>query len=58
MKKKLEEMNKLQEEEEDSPLVSVIPNLACKESPSKPGMQPTHGNTEMNSNESIYKVMM
>ncbi len=51
MRKKLEEMNN--GEEDDSSLVSVVPKLACKKSPSKSNMHPIKNNSEMNKNKSI-----
>ena len=46
------------DEEENSPFISVMPNLAQKVSPSKPDEHPTHNNTEMNSNKGIYEMMV
>ena len=56
LRRKLEEIDKLTEEEH-SLSISVMPNLACEKSPSKPDEQPTRDNTEMTSNEGIYEVM-
>ena len=57
LRKKLEEMEEM-EEEEHSPLISVMPNLACKMSPSKADDQTTQDNTETNHNEGVYEAMM
>ena len=46
------------EEEEYSPLISVMPDLAVKMASSKPVEIPTQYNTEMDSNEGIYEVIM
>ena len=46
------------EEEENSPLVAVMPNLACKKSQPQPDKQPTHNNTEMNRNKGINEAMI
>jgi hypothetical protein len=53
-KRKLDRM----EEEVQSPLVSVMPNLDCVKSQSKLDGQPTTDNTEMNNNDHIYEVMI
>ena len=57
LRKKLKEMDKM-DEEEHSPLISVMPNLACKKSPSQANEQITQDNTEMNHNEGINEDMM
>ena len=57
LRKKLEEMDEM-EEEEHSPLISVMPNLACKKSPTKPELHPTHDCREMNTNEGTNEAMM
>jgi hypothetical protein len=57
VEKEAEKMDKM-EEEEHSPLVSVIPDLDGLKSASKPDEQPTQDNTEMNNNDGIYKAMM
>ena len=41
------------EEEEGSPLISVLPKLAGEKSPSKPDKQSTQGDTERNNIEGI-----
>lgn len=46
----MEEMDKL-EEEENSPLISMMPNFSCEKSQSKSDKQPTHYHTEMDRNE-------
>ena len=46
------------EEEEQSPLASVMPNLDSAKSQSRPGEQPTKHDIEMNNNEGIYDAMM
>ena len=46
------------EEEEQSPVVSVMPNLDSIESQSKHDEQPTKEDSEMNNNEGIYEAMM
>ncbi len=40
LRKKLKEMNEM-DEEVHMPLISAMPNLACKKSPSKPNEHPT-----------------
>ncbi len=40
LRKKLKEMDKM-DEEEHSPLISVMRNLGCKKSPTKPDVHPT-----------------
>ena len=57
MKKKLKEMDEM-DVEEHSPLRSMMSNLSCEKSPSKPYEHPIHDNTEMNRNKGIYEVMM
>ena len=57
LRKKLKEMDKM-DEEERSPLISVMPNLACKKSPTKPDVHPTHNSREMSSNEGTNEAMM
>jgi hypothetical protein len=57
LRKKLEEMDEM-EEEEHSPLISMMPNLEYEMSPSKADHQITQDNTEMNHNEGIYEAMM
>ena len=46
------------EEEEQSPVVSVMPNLDSVKSQSKHDEQPAKDDSEMNNNKSIYKAMM
>jgi hypothetical protein len=50
LRKKLEEKDKM-EEEEQSPVVSVMPNLDSVKSQSKHDEQPTKDDSEMNNNE-------
>ena len=57
LRKKLKEMDKM--DEEDHPcLISVMPNLACKKSPTKPDVHPTHDSREMSSNEGTNEAMV
>ena len=51
---KMDEM----EEEEQSPVVSVMPNLDSVKSQSKHDEQPAKDDSEMNNNKSIYEAMM
>ena len=46
------------EEEENSPSISVMSNLACKKSLPKCDEQPTHDSKEMNSSEGINELMV
>jgi len=46
------------DEEEHSPLITVMPNLACEMSPWKANEQSTQDNTETNGNEGINEDMM
>ena len=57
LRKKLEKMDEM-EEEEQSPVVSVMPNLDSVKSQSKHDEQPTKDDSEMNNNKSIYEAMM
>ena len=57
LRKNLEKMDE-KEEEEHSPLISVMPKLAGEKSPSKPFEQPTKGETERNNIEGINEAMM
>ena len=57
LRKRLEKMDEM-EEEEQSPVVSVMPNLDSVKSQSKHDEQPTKDDSEMNNNESIYEAMM
>jgi len=47
-----------QEEEEHSPLISVLPKLAGEKSPKKPDEQSTQDNTERNNIEGINEAMI
>ena len=55
LRKKLEEMDEM-EEEVHSLLISVMPNLACKNSLVKNDLQSSQDNTEMNSDRGIYEA--
>ena len=57
LRKKLEKMDET-EEEEQSPVVSVMPNLDSVKSQSKHDEQPAKDDSEMNNNKSIYEAMM
>ena len=57
LRKKLEKMDEM-EEEEQSPVVFVMPNLDRVKSQSKHDEQPTKDNSEKNNNERIYEAMM
>ena len=46
------------EEEEQSSVVSMMPNLDSVKSQSKHDQQLTKDDSEMNNNESIYEAMM
>ena len=46
------------EEEEQSPVVSMMPNLDSVKSQSKHDEQLAKEDSEMNNNESIYEAMM
>jgi hypothetical protein len=46
------------EEKEHSPLISVLPKLAGKKSPSKPDEQSTQDDTERNNIEGINEAMI
>ena len=56
-RKQLEKMDEL-EEEENSPSISVMSNLACKKSQPKRDEQPTHDSSEMNSSKGINEMMV
>ena len=57
LRKKLEKMDE-KDEEEHSPLISALPKLACKKSPSKPDEQSTQDDTERNNIERINEEMI
>jgi hypothetical protein len=61
MQKKKEKFGKLKmdemDEEEHLHFIFMILNVDSEKSPSKLDKQPTWDNTELNSNEGIYKVM-
>ena len=57
LRKKLNQMDEM-DEDKHSPLISVMPNLACKNSPTKPEVHPTHDSREINSNEGTNEAMM
>ena len=57
LRKKLDQMDEM-DEDEHSPLISVMPNLACKKSPTNHGLHPNHDRREMNSNEGTNEAMM
>ena len=46
------------EEEEHSPLISAMPSLKCKNSPTKNDVQSSKDNTEMNSDRGIFEPMI
>jgi len=46
------------EEEENSPLVSVLPKLAGEKSPLKPDEQSTHDDTERSNIEGINEALI
>ena len=46
------------EEEEQSPSVSVMPNLDSVKSQSKHDEQPTKDDSDMNNNKGIYEAMI
>ena len=57
LRKSMEKMDE-KEEEEHSPLISVMPKLAGEKSPSKPLEQSTKDVTERNNIEGINEEMM
>ena len=57
LRKSMEKMDE-KEEEEHSPLISVMPKLAGEKSPSKPIEQSTKDETERNNIEGIDEAMM
>ena len=57
MRKKLEKMEEM-EEEDHSPLISVLPKLDGKKSPSKPDEQSAQDITEKNNIEGINEAMI
>jgi Zn-dependent M16 (insulinase) family peptidase len=57
LRKKLEKMDE-KNEEEHSPLISVLPKLAGEKSPSKPDEQFTQDDTERNNIEGIDEAMI
>ena len=57
LRKSMEKMDE-KEEEEHSPLISVMPNLAGEKSSSKPVEQSTQDETERNNIEGINEAMM
>ena len=57
LRKSMEKMDE-KEEEEHSPLISVMPKLAGEKSPSKPIEQSTKDETERNNIEGINEEMM
>ena len=46
------------EEEENSPSISTMSNLACKKSLPKHDEQPTHNSTEISSSKGIKELMV
>ena len=57
LRKSMEKMDE-KEEEEHSPLISVLPKLAGEKSPSKPVEQSTKDETERNNIEGINEEML
>ena len=57
LRKKLEKMDEM-EEEDHSPLISVLPKLGGKKSPCKPDEQSTQGSSEKNNSEGINEAMI